>query len=118
MILRIIVFLLFAGITYLSVSPTTNVTVGDDKVGHFIAYFTLMFFLGLELGIRNRQLLKAWGITFAYGIIMELIQHYVPGRFMSLLDLVANSLGGILAFFVLYFFGNRILTQLKHRKII
>jgi len=44
---------------------------------------------------------KAWlvclGITLGYGVLDELHQLFVPGRYASLLDMLLNALGAVLA---------------------
>ena len=92
---------LFLGIGILSLIPPSSVIeLGEhDKLNHFIAYLILalnwcfikntrgFFFLGLL-------------ICICYGLSLEYLQGYVPGRVPSWLDAVANA-GGVLIGFVL-----------------
>ncbi|MCR9170971.1 MAG: VanZ family protein [bacterium] len=83
------------GITYLSLSPSPKLTASNDKVGHFIAYGTLMLNLGI-LTVENRKhLLISVVFALIYGGLMEFGQFFVPGRSVSGLDLLANA-GGVL----------------------
>lgn len=82
------------GITYLSLSPSPEVTAGNDKVGHLIAYGVLMIHVGW-LFPRNKLWLAAI-LSFLYGAFMEFGQYFVPGRFVSSLDLLANTAGVLL----------------------
>ena len=50
----------------------------NDKVGHFIAYFTLMFIMGLAFWKRKKELLTVFFISAAYGVLMEIGQYFVP----------------------------------------
>lgn len=84
------------GITFLSlksVSHQTSIRV-NDKVGHFIAYAVLS--LNALLVWRQRQVKFKIGLGLAlvgYGLLMEFLQGFVPGREVSAFDLLANSIG-------------------------
>ena len=65
---------------------------GSDKVAHFGAYAVLAALLSLAAG--NAKL--GWALAVAYGISDEIHQLFVPGRFASVGDLVADSLGAAL----------------------
>ena len=73
-----------------------------DKGLHIIAYFGLgltyqnAFTNGFELATPLRIGL-AWLATIAYGISDEWHQSFVPGRFPESADVLADSLGGLLA---------------------
>lgn len=97
------------GITYLSLSPTVGLPAGNDKVGHFIAYATLMFNLGL-ITLKNRtHLWYAVLFSVAYGALMEGLQGLVPGRMMSAYDMLANTLGVSIGLVLTLLFGRRLM---------
>ena len=95
-------------IAYLSLSPSAGGSLQFwDKAQHAAAYlaFTLS---GAPLVLRANTIVTAWLwrlliFVFIYGIAMEVGQHFVPGRDMSLLDVVANTvgiaIGGVLVMF-------------------
>ena len=94
--MRISFALVLLGITYLSLrTPSGSVHIQfNDKIGHFIAYAVLTFnaFLVFALSTkarRNALLLALVG----YGLLIEYLQGFVPGREVSGFDLLANSLG-------------------------
>jgi VanZ family protein len=66
-----------------------------DKLQHLLAFFVLAWLL-------NRSFPDiSWGwnqilLLFAYGFLIEIIQYFIPYRFFSIWDLVANSVGLIL----------------------
>jgi VanZ family protein len=68
----------------------------SDKLSHLIAYGALTV-LGRAAYPR-----PAWGRLVAgmvlYGALLEGLQAFVPGRFMSGADLLANTLGVLLGF--------------------
>lgn len=103
--LRITLILIVLGIAYLSLTPSETITIGNDKISHFIAYGTLMFNAGLLTYANRKKFTIAIILCFAYGVLIEVGQHYVPGRFMSSFDVIANASGvvlGSLMTFLLY----------------
>ncbi|MEN9968010.1 MAG: hypothetical protein RIR94_179 [Bacteroidota bacterium] len=93
---RIALGTIFIGITFLSlksVSHHTSIRV-NDKVGHFIAY-AILSLIALIVW-RKRQTKFKIGLALAligYGLLMEFLQGFVPGREVSAYDLLANSIG-------------------------
>lgn len=81
-----------AGIFYLSSRPgeTVGLPAPWDKLAHFLAYALLGFLLGLG---REGQ---AFGVAALYGLLDEFHQSFTPGREVSLLDFLADALGGAL----------------------
>jgi len=61
----------------------------EDKIGHVLAYFSLMFWFG-QLYARRLP----WALGFlALGAMLEVLQGLGGYREMSLHDLVANAVG-------------------------
>lgn len=118
MILRIGLVLLLLAIAYLSLTPTTTISVGNDKIGHFIAYGVLM----INIGLVTLPKMKSFriGIIFAicYGMLMEIGQYFVPGRTFSFYDMIANVSGVTLGILISILFAKRIQKMLKSAKII
>ena len=100
------------GITYLSLSPQPRMVAGNDKLGHFIAYGTLMLHLGLLYASNQKRLLIAAAFAFVYGGLMEFGQYFVPGRSVSGLDLLANTGGVIIGY------GGTLLLGKRTRKLL
>lgn len=90
---------LWAAILFsLSSQPTVPAPAvsGIDKVAHFVAYAVLGALL------TRTRLPFAW-MVFAgclYGATDEVHQMFVPGRFPSVLDWVADALGTLFGVFV------------------
>lgn len=95
MVLRITLVLIVFGIAYLSLTPKETLTIGNDKISHFIAYGALMWNIGLLYFERRSAFIKGMALALCYGALIEVSQHFVPGRFMSLYDMFANA-GGVL----------------------
>jgi VanZ family protein len=105
-------------IAYLSLTPKETITIGNDKISHFIAYGTLMFNAGILTYPDRKKFVTAFLLCFAYGVLIEVGQHYVPGRHMSSLDVVANFSGAVIGAvltLVLHKPADRILKKLKIR---
>lgn len=96
MILRITLIIIIITIGYLSLVPTDLPMVGNDKISHFIAYGTLMFNAGILTFDRKSQFFRSIILCILYGILIEIGQHFVPGRFMSGYDVVANVAGVVI----------------------
>ncbi len=94
MILRISLIVIVLGIAWLSLTPKETITIGNDKISHFIAYGVLMLNIGLLTYEHKKTFV--WGALAAvvYGGLLEVGQHFVPGRMMSFYDLIANT-GGV-----------------------
>lgn len=79
--------------------PEELVFWNSDKLLHMLAYAVLAS-LALIAVHDIRPLRSAASITFAmsalYGCVDELHQSFVPGRSMSVLDLIADALGALL----------------------
>jgi VanZ family protein len=76
-----------------------------DKVVHFFIFGVLMFLSCYALkktyeytGRPFRYIRIALIYSLALGVIIELIQQYVPGRGPSVADVVANSIGVALGY--------------------
>ena len=102
MFLRITLIIIIVGICYLSITPTESLTIGNDKISHFIAYSTLMFNVGLLSYFNKSHFIRGIVLSIFFGGVIEVIQHFVPGRVMSFFDIVANTTGVLLGGFTYY----------------
>jgi len=62
-----------------------------DKANHFIAFMTLYILLNLayqSLNIKIKALM-----LIGYGIFIEIVQYFIPGRDFSGFDVIADSIG-------------------------
>jgi len=96
--------LLIVMITWLSLTPkppNINLPIEwGDKLLHFSAYFTLMFWHGqIYRQFRSRLI---WMFLFiAMGIGIEFLQGMGEARMFEWADAVANSVGALAAIFIL-----------------
>ncbi len=61
-----------------------------DKANHFIAFFVLYILLSLSYKLDTK--IKCL-ILLLFGIQIECVQHFLPFRDFSLLDILADSVG-------------------------
>ena len=73
-----------------------------DKLVHLVCFAALAFCWTFWFPVNDWKLRPLRGLAIVtaivsgYGIIDEIHQYFVPGRFASVLDWVADTLGGIL----------------------
>ncbi len=63
---------------------------GGDKLNHFMAFFTLA--LGLRCFWSRRNGL-VFLLLLGYGMLIEIAQYFIPGRYASGLDVLADVAG-------------------------
>ncbi len=112
---KIVFFIALSGVLLLALLPNQGGvdTHLSDKANHFIAFFTLSLLLNrastkLHVRIRNALLL------LGFGILIELLQAFLPYRESSILDIVADMVG-IVAFQI--FFGLYLLYKKRPVKL-
>ena len=90
----------FIGIGILSlIPPSSGIELGEhDKWNHFMAYLVLSLNWCL---IKNKRNLFFLGLLLCgfYGLSLEYLQGFVPGRVPSLLDASANIVGVVIGSF-------------------
>ena len=86
----------------------------SDKIKHFSAFFGLSVLLSLTLLYQQKYyLLKKHFLTFTllivsgYGLIDEIHQIFIPGRYAEFLDWVADSTGAIVAILLIWYLIKR-----------
>jgi VanZ family protein len=77
-----------------------------DKILHFFAFGFLGILVYRSLYNASRPAFRSYAlrysmiITIVYGAIDEIHQYFVPGRFMSMTDWIADALGAIVCIFL------------------
>ena len=72
------------------------------SINHLIFFFYLSI-LGFIFRSNQRKLINSFSFLFLISIILELLHYFIPNRAFELIDLYANSLGVLLAFFMFKF---------------
>ena len=98
---RILLVISILVISFLATSETnpTSQNFIDDKLLHFLcfAYLTLIF----KLTQFIQQDFWLYVIVLAYGILIEIVQMFLPYRSFELLDIFADFMGILCAGFLL-----------------
>jgi VanZ family protein len=75
---------------------------GADKIVHFVMHFIFAMLIHRALifqskaeRIKLHTLLIAVLFVIVFGIVIEWYQHFIPGRFASVSDGIANVLGAL-----------------------
>jgi len=103
--------ILFFSVLPYSIMPALTIS-WFDKIVHFFEYFILgilvvraYYRISDRISYRNLSFVLILGS--GYGILIELIQRYIPGRSASLTDVVANFAGLLIGIVI----GRMILWQ-------
>jgi len=93
-IFRSLFFITLIIISYLTTASLSGTIVGNinDKLSHFLAFFTLAFLIDFSFPKKDFGYLKFFEL-FSYGLLIEIIQYAIPYRYFSLYDLLANGTG-------------------------
>lgn len=93
---RLGLFTALAGISWLAFTSQTipSVQSMSDKVNHGFAFFTLSLLIDNAFPRWRFLWIKVWPLL-AYGILIEIVQHFVE-RSPSVLDVLADCAGILL----------------------
>ncbi|MFH0710377.1 MAG: VanZ family protein [Pseudomonadota bacterium] len=83
----------FSVIEYLALTPQ-HIEAMDgmwDKQNHFVAFFVL--FILISFAYNHFSEVKKIALLLLVGFQIEVTQYFIPGRFFSTLDIVADSIG-------------------------
>ncbi|EMR04548.1 VanZ family protein [Cesiribacter andamanensis] len=83
--------------------------ISIDKVVHFLifAVLVLLMIVGFTKQytyafVRKHAVPLALAVSIGYGILIEVLQMSIPGRYLEFMDLVANSIGCFLGYGIFY----------------
>jgi len=79
-----------------------------DKLIHFIAYCALAVLSVYAYKKVNKIYVKGFIFTFSWGLLIELIQYFLPYRFFDLSDIFINGLGALAGVGVLFALNARV----------
>ena len=86
-------FVFLIAIEYLALTPAQIKLIENswDKANHFIAFVAL--YVTLHFGFCRLNLGAKVAILLGYGFQIEIMQSFVPNRYFSLLDIIADGIG-------------------------
>ena len=105
---------ILAAIIWLSLTPTPPKVEFEhgDKLGHLVAYGTLMFWF-CQL-YEQRWTRTAYAMTFcAMGIALEFVQGALGYRTYEELDMLANALGVLIGWAIALASGPRLFARIE-----
>ena len=77
-----------------------------DKLNHFIAFFVL--YILLYSGFKIFTILANISLLMLFAIQIEIVQYFIPNRYFSLLDVLADGVGVLIAILVISFYNKYI----------
>lgn len=91
---RVLLCITLAIVTYLATTTLEFTVVSSiyDKINHFVSFFVLALLLDFSFPNFNFNRFKII-LLITYGFLLEMIQHFLPHRMFSLLDVVADIVG-------------------------
>jgi VanZ family protein len=91
---RLGLFVIMGAITYLATTGSEYPVVRDisDKANHLLAFYVLALFVDFSFPEKKLGFLKISSLL-TYGLLIEVIQSFLPDRTASFLDLVADGIG-------------------------
>ncbi len=113
---KVLTFIVCFLITILSLMPLQKLEIkaptGTDKLIHIIMYFSLSTLLLWSYAYNRHQIAWIALLIILYGIVIELLQQYLPvNRDADIFDVLANIIGVLLGIFVQF------LLKRKEKKI-
>jgi VanZ family protein len=112
---RILLTAAVLGILFLATTPLACPIASDinDKLSHVVAFFVLAGLTDFSFPEAKNRLALALALL-GYGLTIEIIQHFLPWRMFSLMDVAADALGigcGQMALLFLKKKGDDVLTK-------
>lgn len=92
--LKLLLFLMLVIISWqaLSPSPAAFTNQFNDKIGHLLVFLLLAALADHAYANTTFNLTKSLWLL-SYGLTIEVLQHFIPEREFSLLDLLADAVG-------------------------
>lgn len=113
MIFRLLFFSALVSISVLAVLPDYSalpkVASFNDLLNHGVAFTTLTILYALAYHHSIQRIV--WSLL-GYAVLIEIVQAFLPTRFASVEDIVADSLGIALGIFILKRFKVSVLNRL------
>jgi len=91
---RTLFFISIIVIEFLATTTTVHIEIIEniwDKANHFIAFFTL--YILISFGFLKLSIMRKVILLLLFGVQIEIVQHFIDGRFFSTLDVFADFIG-------------------------
>ena len=70
-----------------------------SSINHFF-YFSYLTFLGLIYSLSKKKFINSFLFLFILSIFLELLHFFIPNRAFELNDILSNSMGILIIFFL------------------
>ena len=89
-------------VSIIPISIRYNQGIPLDKITHFFLYFIFSFLVSNTLALKDyrHNCIKGFFYVFIIGVMIEIIQYFLPYRSFELLDIFSNSFGALLGTFI------------------
>ena len=113
---KLLFFIVLMLVTWQALTPQMLEPVEsiNDKLGHALV-FLLLAAISDHAYATTRYNLKKIVLLMLYGISIEIIQHYVPGRTFSFLDMLADGSGLLVYWLVAHYIVVRTPTPVSEQ---
>jgi len=97
-------FICIIAIEYLAVTSTSIIIVENswDKLNHFVAFFVL--YILFDLGFKIFTTLGKVSLLLFFAVQIEIVQFFLPNRYFSFLDILADVVGIVVAIAIMKFY--------------
>lgn len=104
-------------VIFLSLIPSAAIggAMPSDKLAHFLAYGVMGVLASLSVKSISKKVLL-FILIIGLGILLELLQFYIPGRSASLFDIIANTLGAVAGYLAVWLFISVLLNNIDIKK--
>ncbi len=85
--------------TDLGKQPNFVHTPVGTSINHFF-YFFYLTFLGMIYNLREKKFINSFLFLFVLSLFLELFHFFIPNRAFELNDLLANTTGVVIIFFL------------------
>ncbi len=94
---KVLFWLVFATLLFLTLTPQPQQPIklqNIDKLFHFIAFagFTAL----LKIAFQRLKRITIISLSIALGVLIEVIQYFIPNRGFSFADMLADALGALI----------------------
>jgi len=110
-------FICLVAIEYLATKAPSSIeipTFSWDKLNHFIAFFVL--YVLLSWGYKNLSTKRKFLLLLIFAIQIEFVQYFLTSREASFLDLIADFIGIVVAYYYVYLKKNSIQLEFMNYK--
>ena len=89
-------------VSVIPISLGHNLKIPLDKIVHFFIYLTFAFLISNTLAIKRYKHSRLQGFAYSVviGVMMEVVQYFLPYRSFEMLDILSNSLGALLGILI------------------